>query len=178
MKWIDCFVKCRIQILVTVTYTLDSMNEKENINMTLDNSFPRGQWIPLVFELKFLKVVDVNIIVPGKVVEVTFADGTKEKSVCSEPDIFSLESAISICISKKIIGGSSSYNNAVKHGMKVYENKLKKKLLKRQNRNVLKRNMQRDLLIRSEELLKELQKNTREKQKNAKNKLKFKRKLI
>lgn len=51
----------------TVTYTLDSMNEKENINMTLDNSFPRGQWIPLVFELKFLKVVDVNIIVPGKV---------------------------------------------------------------------------------------------------------------
>lgn len=127
MKWIDCFVKCRIQILVTVTYTLDSMNEKENINMTLDNSFPRGQWIPLVFELKFLKVVDVNIIVPGKVVEVTFADGTKEKSVCSKPDIFSLESAISICISKKIMGGSSSYNNAVKHGMKVYENKLKKK---------------------------------------------------
>lgn len=51
----------------------------------------------------------------------------KEKSVCSEPDIFSLESAISICISKKIMGGSSSYNNAVKHGMKVYENKLKKK---------------------------------------------------
>lgn len=70
------------------------------------------------------EVVDVNIIVPNKVVEVTFADGTKEKSVCREPDTFSLESAISICISKKIMGGSSAYNNAIKRGMKVYEKKL------------------------------------------------------
>lgn len=70
------------------------------------------------------KIVDVNIIVPDKVVEVTFSDGTKEKSVCREPDTFSLESAISICISKKIMGGSSAYNNAVKRGVKVYEKKL------------------------------------------------------
>lgn len=70
------------------------------------------------------EVVDVNIIVPNKVVEVTFSDGTKEKSVCREPDTFSLESAISICISKKIMGGSSAYNNVIKRGMKVYEKKL------------------------------------------------------
>ena len=56
----------------------------------------------------------------------TFADETKEKSVCREPDVFSLESAISICISKKVMGGSSAYNNAVKRGMKVYEDKQKK----------------------------------------------------
>lgn len=73
---------------------------------------------------KDIKIVDVNPIVPNKVVEVTFADGTKEKSVCREPDTFSLESAISICISKKIMGGSSAYNNAIKRGMKVYEKKL------------------------------------------------------
>lgn len=76
------------------------------------------------FNMEKCSVVDVNIIVPDKVVEVTFADGTKEKSVCREPDTFSLESAISICISKKIMGGSSAYNNAVKRGMKVYEKKL------------------------------------------------------
>lgn len=92
---------------------------------------PKGQWIPLVFEPKFVKVVDVNIIVPDKVVEVTFADGTKEKSVCKEPDTFSLESAISICISKKIMGGSSAYNNAVKHGMKVYKDKQKKEAVEK-----------------------------------------------
>ena len=66
------------------------------------------------------KITDVKII------EVTFSDGTKEKSVCREPDVFSLESAISICISKKIMGGSSAYNNAVKRGIKVYEDKLKR----------------------------------------------------
>lgn len=71
-------------------------------------------------------VTDVNIIVPNKVVEVTFSDGTKEKSVCREPDVFSLERAISICISKKIMGGSSAYNNAVKRGMKVYKDKQNK----------------------------------------------------
>lgn len=71
-------------------------------------------------------IKNVNIVVPEKVVEVTFADGTKEKSVCSESDTFSLESAISICISKKIMGGSGAYNNAVKHGMKVYQDKLNK----------------------------------------------------
>lgn len=76
--------------------------------------------------LKEPQIADVNIIVPNKVVEVTFADGTKEKSVCREPDTFSLESAISICISKKIMGGSSAYNNAVKRGMKVYEDKQKR----------------------------------------------------
>jgi len=78
------------------------------------------------------QIVDVNIIVPDKVVEVIFADGTKEKSVCREPDVFSLESAISICISKKIMGGSSAYNNAVKRGMKVYEDKQKRETAERE----------------------------------------------
>ena len=71
------------------------------------------------------RIKDVNILVENKVVEVTFADGTKEKAVCQEPDVFSLETAIAICLSKKIMGGSSAYNNAVKHGVKVYEDKIK-----------------------------------------------------
>ena len=71
-------------------------------------------------------VTDVRIIVPNKVVEVTFSDGTKEKAVCHKDDTFTLEAAIAICISKKIMGGSSAYNNAVKRGIKVYEDKLKR----------------------------------------------------
>lgn len=73
-----------------------------------------------------VEIKDVSIIVPNKVVEVTFADGTKEKLVCREPDVFSLETGISVCISKKIMGGSSAYNNAIKHGVKVYKEKLKR----------------------------------------------------
>lgn len=70
-------------------------------------------------------IVDVNIIVPNKVVEVTFTDGSKQKSVCKEPDVFNLEQAISICITKQIMGGSSKYNSSVKAGMKVYQDKIK-----------------------------------------------------
>lgn len=70
------------------------------------------------------RIVDVNVIVPNKVVEITFADGDKQKSVCSEPDVFSLEQAISICITKHLLGGTGKYNKAIKDGMKVYEDKL------------------------------------------------------
>lgn len=69
------------------------------------------------------KVIDVNVIVPNKVAEVTFMDGDKQKAVCQEPDVFSLEQAISICITKHLLGGSGAYNKAVKNGIKVYEEK-------------------------------------------------------
>ena len=70
-------------------------------------------------------IVDVNILVENKVVEVIFADGTKQKSVCMEPDTFSLETAIAVCISKKLIGGTKNYNDAIRKGVKFHENKLK-----------------------------------------------------
>jgi len=73
-----------------------------------------------------MKITDVRIIVPGKVVEVKFADGLKEKVVCQVPDIFSLESAISICIAKHASGGHKAYHKAIKDAFKVYDEKLKK----------------------------------------------------
>lgn len=103
--------------VVTVTCTLDNMTENNNMDRALN----------YIKECRIENgndVIDVNIIVPDKVVEVTFLDGTKEKSVCREPDVFSLEQAIGICVSKKVMGGSSAYNNAIKRGLKVYENKI------------------------------------------------------
>ena len=67
------------------------------------------------------KIINVNVIVPNKVVECLFSDGTKTKSVCQEPDVFSLETAIGICVAKKVMGGSGAYNKAVKDGIKQYE---------------------------------------------------------
>lgn len=69
-------------------------------------------------------ITDVNILVPNKVVEVTFMDGDKQKAVCQEPDVFSLEQAISICLTKHLLGGSGTYNKAIKNGIKVYEKKI------------------------------------------------------
>lgn len=73
------------------------------------------------------RIVDVNIIVPNKVAEVKFLDGDKQKVVCQEPDTFSLEQAISICLTKHLLGGTSAYNKAIKNGIKVYEDRQKMK---------------------------------------------------
>lgn len=73
------------------------------------------------------KIVDVREIVKNKVVEVTFADGDKQKAICQEPDVFSLEMAISICITKHLLGGTKEYNKAVRDGVKRYEDKIKNK---------------------------------------------------
>lgn len=77
---------------------------------------------PIVYR----KIKSVKIIVENKIVECTFEDGTKEKSVCYDPDVFDMERAISICVAKKAMGGSSAYNKAVRQGMKVYDTQLKK----------------------------------------------------
>lgn len=88
---------------------------KENKNMGLVNE----EW------KKPFRIRDVEIVVPNKVVEVTFEDRTKEKAVCAEEDTFSLDMAITICIAKHMLGGSSAYNNAVRKANKILVNKVK-----------------------------------------------------
>lgn len=48
------------------------------------------------------EITDINIIVPNKVVEVTFADGKKEKMVCHEEDTFNLRNCLFIAIVKHL----------------------------------------------------------------------------
>ena len=72
------------------------------------------------------EVVSVTEIVPGKVVCVEFADGNKEKAVCAEEDVYSLETGVAICLAKHAMGGSASYNRAVKKAMKVYKDGIAK----------------------------------------------------
>lgn len=86
------------------------------------------------------EIVDVNIIVPNKVVEVTFLDGDKQKAVCQEPDVFSLEQAISICLTKHLLGGTGAYNKIIKNGVKVYkENQEEMRRVKAEEERIAKR---------------------------------------
>jgi hypothetical protein len=109
---------------LTTTTTSLKLNYKRDMDK-IYIEIPISGTLPIKKEPN-VKIKDVNIIVENKVVEVTFTDGDKQKSVCREPDVFSLEMAISICIAKHVLGGSSSYNKAVHNGLKCYENKLKK----------------------------------------------------
>ena len=47
-------------------------------------------------------ILDINVIVPGKVVEITFCDMLKEKMVCHEDDTFDLRKCCFIAIAKHL----------------------------------------------------------------------------
>lgn len=47
-------------------------------------------------------ITDINVIVPGKVVEITFKDGGKEKMICHKDDTFDLKRCCFIAIAKHL----------------------------------------------------------------------------
>lgn len=59
------------------------------------------------------------IVYNDHVVVVEFVDGTSEKAVLHPEDQFSIEQGISICITKKLVGGSSIYNKLIDRAIKV-----------------------------------------------------------
>ena len=94
-----------------------------------------------IIEEKHSKISDVKILSPNKVVQVIFADGTSEKAVCDKNDTFSLETGITVCIAKKLLGGTKEYNKAVRNALKIMERneKSKKDLEDEQKQNAIKR---------------------------------------
>lgn len=75
-------------------------------------------------------VKEVKVVVPNKVVEVTFEDGSTQKAICHEADTFSMERAIEICVMKQIMGGSAAYNNAIRKALKVWDTQEKLRIAK------------------------------------------------
>lgn len=65
-------------------------------------------------DIKNITVYNNNTVV------VEFVDGTKEKAVLSEEDNFSLEQGVSICLAKKLVGGSSIYNKLIDYMLRKY----------------------------------------------------------
>jgi hypothetical protein len=58
-----------------------------------------------------------------RVVIVKFADGTQEKAVLYPDDKFTVEQGISICLAKKLMGGSSIYNKVIEYALDIVDKK-------------------------------------------------------
>lgn len=54
------------------------------------------------FQIPEENILNINVIVPGKVVEITFCDMLKEKMVCHEDDTFDLRKCCFIAIAKHL----------------------------------------------------------------------------
>lgn len=110
-----------------------------------DKNFFDSKYINVVRDVIRADIKDVEIIVPNKVVQVTFADGKKEKAICQEPDVFELEEAIGLCIAKYLCGGSSRYYKNIRSGIKVYKNKIKKEEEENALKELIKRKREKRL---------------------------------
>ena len=54
------------------------------------------------FQIPEENILNINVIVPGKVVEITFCDMLKEKMICHEDDTFDLRKCCFIAIAKHL----------------------------------------------------------------------------
>ena len=113
----------------TITGTINLPEEKKpdvapEVKSTLD---VRGKKLYATFYKDGFKtsskelipdIVDV-IVYNDKAVAVEFADGTTEKAVLHPDDKFSIEQGISICITKKLVGGSAIYNKLIERVLKL-----------------------------------------------------------
>lgn len=102
----------------------------ESINEFVSNSqqfFSSCISIPIndSIGMKNIKIKDVEILIPNKVVKVIFDDDSFEKAICHSEDEFNIETAITICIAKHLCGGSGKFNNLVNKGLKILNNKIK-----------------------------------------------------
>lgn len=74
----------------------------------------------------------------NRVVLVRFSDGTFTKAVCSDNDIFDLDTGITVCVLKRLLthdpkkknDGAKKYYKILKSAHKIVEEKEKEKMLK------------------------------------------------
>lgn len=80
--------------------------------------------LDIISDLEETKIVDVDV--DGDDVICTFADGEKQTAHCHPEDYdnWSLETGISVCLGKYLTGGSSEYNRIVRHGLKIFKDKI------------------------------------------------------
>ena len=98
----------------------------------------------------------------GRVVKVTFMDGTFTKSVCSENDMFDLDVGISICLAKRML------HKDTKEANKIYNN-LMRDIHKRMAENMKRKEEEKEQKLKEKELnrkenLKKAAKNLKRKQ--------------
>lgn len=108
-----------------------SENEKKKINNVRYGDYniavrdEDGIYIDLMPNIEDVRVVNKPNTDEPKVVMVDFVDGTTEKAILSDEDTYSLETGISICITKKLmsvsdsVSGTKVYNSVIRHAMKV-----------------------------------------------------------
>lgn len=103
---------------IFVESILFDLELNKKIRGTMNMNTPKAQ--SSIFHQNIF-VTDV-ITHNNKVVIVKFSDGSFTKSVCSDNDRFDLDVGITVCVLKKIIGGTKNYNDLMRSIYKTIQN--------------------------------------------------------
>lgn len=114
--------------------------ENKTMGMNISNN-KMAEMNEIIRRIKDYKVIN------NKVVIVYFMDGSTEKAVCDENDVFDIERAIEICVLKNCFGASnyaSIYKSAMKKIKSIDENKAvmakeEERLAKKREKNAKKK---------------------------------------
>lgn len=129
---INTITNCSVEgiIMDNLDDILIKANKKPDVNPEIKTILTRndhnGKLVAKFYEDGFYQsskelipdIEDVKIYNNCAIV-VKFMDGTTEKAVVHQCDEFSIEQGISICITKKLVGGSSIYNKLIDRAIKV-----------------------------------------------------------
>ena len=131
---------------------MDYSKIKMNAYLNLENVSKKEESGTMMDKSRGNAIINIIEIVPNKVAKVVFYDGTIEKVVCDEDDTFSLEMAITICMAKKLYGGTAAYNKAVRDGMKIYKRMLERNQNEKEERERIakKKQKRKEYLARRE----------------------------
>lgn len=147
--------------MYTQTNTCNTACAASNItaSSTVNNLTTAGM---VTSDIKKEFISDIKIIVPNKVVEVTFEDGFKEKLVCHKDDKFDLERCCFIAIAKHLYkkeytcagieykAGQLMYQKKYVKIVKKALNEYRKKLME-ENKAILKENEEKKIRKRQQE---------------------------
>ena len=115
-----------------------------NKNQYISRSYKVDIIKKILDESDFKNIIkDIDIIVPDKVVKVIFEDDSYQVAVCNKANKFDLDIGIGICILKYLMGGSSVYHNCIRNAIKLYERKLKRLELEKQEKEELQARIER-----------------------------------
>ena len=114
---------------------------------------PKKSEPPKIILPKVEKVETYN----GRVVKVTFADGTFTKSVCAENDIFDLDVGITICLFKRALGsnGHRWYNDLMRKVHKTMDKNEEEKRKKKEEDEKKRMKQRKETMAKAAKKLKE-----------------------
>ena len=122
-------------------------------------------------------IADINVIVPNKVVEITFSDGGKEKMVCHKDDTFDLRRCCFIAIAKHLykkeytqegIEYMATQLTYQKKYVKIVDNALKNYKKEEEEKEKKIREEEKDRIIRERQSLKRWRQKQRRKERYRK----------